>query len=148
MKYFILLFALTFHLSGILTLQSQTLVEPRQGVEIPREVQAELTQGIQELEKLTRQVRNKLIGNQKLLRFLPDAEVFHESVQRTLEDRIFYSKKEFEVAKKLLEMGKERLEQLSNGKTPWESQTGLVVRGYVSKIDGSLQPYGLVVPGN
>ena len=29
----------------------------------------------------------------------------------------------------------------------WTKQTGLVVRGYVSKIDGSVQPYGLVDPG-
>ena len=31
-------------------------------------------------------------------------------------------------------------------KPPWTTATGLVVRGYVSKIDGSVQPYGLVVP--
>ena len=28
----------------------------------------------------------------------------------------------------------------------WTTATGLVVRGYVSRIDGSVQPYGLVVP--
>src|SRR5205814_2057160 len=32
------------------------------------------------------------------------------------------------------------------GKHPWTSATGLVPLGYVSKIDGSVQPYGLVVP--
>ena len=30
--------------------------------------------------------------------------------------------------------------------SPWTTATGLVVRGYLSKIDGSVQPYGLVVP--
>ena len=34
------------------------------------------------------------------------------------------------------------------GKAPWNTATGLVVRGYVSKIDGSVQPYGLVVPAS
>ena len=29
---------------------------------------------------------------------------------------------------------------------PWASKHGLVVRGYVSRLDGSVQPYGLVVP--
>ena len=35
---------------------------------------------------------------------------------------------------------------MREGKSPWTTATGLVVRGYVSKIDGSVQPYGLVVP--
>ena len=49
-------------------------------------------------------------------------------------------------AKALLKEGRERAEQLAAGKTPWATAAGLVVRGYVSKIDGSVQPYGLVVP--
>jgi pimeloyl-ACP methyl ester carboxylesterase len=40
----------------------------------------------------------------------------------------------------------DRAIQLSAGKAPWDEATGLVVRGYVSRIDGSIQPYGLVVP--
>ena len=37
---------------------------------------------------------------------------------------------------------------LRDGHAPWTTETGLVVRGYVSKIDGSVQPYGLVVPAS
>src|SRR4030095_6195704 len=33
-------------------------------------------------------------------------------------------------------------------KAPWTTATGLVVRGYVSKIDKSVQPYGLVMPAS
>src|SRR5205085_9047210 len=50
------------------------------------------------------------------------------------------------VARKLAEQGMERAKSLRAGKAPWTTETGLVVRGYVSKIDGSVQPYGLVVP--
>lgn len=39
-----------------------------------------------------------------------------------------------------------RLKSLAAGKIPWASRTGRVVRGYVSSVDGSVQPYGLVVP--
>ena len=46
----------------------------------------------------------------------------------------------------LLKEGRERAEQLLAGKAPWDSATGLVVRGYVSRIDGSVQPYGVIVP--
>ena len=52
------------------------------------------------------------------------------------------------MAKKLLEQGMDRAKQLREGKAPWNTATGLVVRGYVSKIDGSVQPYGLVVPSS
>ena len=35
---------------------------------------------------------------------------------------------------------------LAEGKAPWAAVPGLVVRGYISKIDKSVQPYGLVIP--
>jgi hypothetical protein len=37
---------------------------------------------------------------------------------------------------------------VSSKRAPWTEQTVLVVRGYRSKIDGSVQPYGLVIPDN
>ncbi|TMQ33000.1 MAG: hypothetical protein E6K70_15520, partial [Planctomycetota bacterium] len=52
------------------------------------------------------------------------------------------------VAKTLLKQGLDRARQLHDGKAPWATATGLVVRGYVSKIDGSVQPYGLVAPAS
>src|SRR5581483_11985644 len=58
----------------------------------------------------------------------------------------FYDAKEVPIARKLLKQGMERAHQLREGQTPWTTATGLVVRGYQSKIDGSVQPYGLVVP--
>jgi len=49
-------------------------------------------------------------------------------------------------AKVLLKEGLDRAASLRSGKAPWTKSTGLIVRGYVSRIDGSVQPYGLVVP--
>src|SRR5262249_24817299 len=49
-------------------------------------------------------------------------------------------------ANKQLDLGLERARQLAEGKPTWTTATGLVVRGYRSRIDGSVQPYGLVVP--
>src|SRR5437667_8513647 len=42
----------------------------------------------------------------------------------------------------------QRARQLRENSTPWASATGLVARGYVSRIDGSVQPYGLLVPAS
>ena len=57
-----------------------------------------------------------------------------------------YGTGEFAAAKKQLQLGQERARQLRDGKPEWTTATGLVVRGYKSRIDDSIQPYGLVVP--
>src|SRR5439155_957363 len=51
-------------------------------------------------------------------------------------------------ALELLDEGKQRAADLATGRAPWTTQSGLVVRGYRSKIDHSIQPYGLVIPPN
>src|SRR5438128_270908 len=56
--------------------------------------------------------------------------------------------KDVPVARNLLKQGLERANALRDAKAPWNTATSLVVRGYVSKIDGSVQPYGLVVPAS
>src|SRR6185312_5310426 len=60
----------------------------------------------------------------------------------------FFRADEIAKAKVLLRQGEERAAQLAQGQAPWTTATGLVVRGYVSKIDKSVQPYGLVVPAS
>ena len=55
-------------------------------------------------------------------------------------------KEQFAEAKALLAEGLARAKALADGQAPWTTKSGLVVRGYRSRIDGSVQPYGLVVP--
>ena len=38
--------------------------------------------------------------------------------------------------------------ELENGTSSWTKKTGNVVRGFVSRIDGSVQPYGLTIPAS
>ncbi len=77
---------------------------------------------------------------------LPDVEIFHRAVDQALRYQEFFDAKEIPVAKKLLEIGKERATQLAMGQAPWTKATGLVVLGYRSKIDQTVQPYGLIIP--
>ena len=49
-------------------------------------------------------------------------------------------------AEKLLDEADVRAAALIEGETPWTSAKPLVVRGFRSKIDDSVQPYGLEVP--
>jgi dienelactone hydrolase len=55
---------------------------------------------------------------------------------------------EIDTAKKLLAAGAERVKQLRAGHAPWTEQTGPVVRGYMSKLDGTAIPYGINVPAS
>jgi hypothetical protein len=77
---------------------------------------------------------------------LPDVEIFPIAVLRALELNCFYDLKQVAAARGLLQEGTARLEALRRGETPWTSAKGPVVRGFRSRIDGSVQPYGVVVP--
>ncbi|HWB95548.1 MAG TPA: prolyl oligopeptidase family serine peptidase, partial [Bryobacteraceae bacterium] len=45
-----------------------------------------------------------------------------------------------------LDRGIERAKALERGASPWAQQKGRLVRAYRSRVDGSLQPYGMIVP--
>ncbi|MGA3095028.1 MAG: prolyl oligopeptidase family serine peptidase [Bryobacteraceae bacterium] len=77
---------------------------------------------------------------------LADALIFDKAVRYALDGNEFFTAEEVFRAKELLRIGEERATALEHGDAPWTRATGLVVRGYTSKIDGSVQPYGLVVP--
>ena len=47
---------------------------------------------------------------------------------------------------KVLDTGLARAKELESGAPSWPRRKGHVVRGYVSRIDGSVQPYGLTIP--
>src|SRR5205823_14551777 len=83
-----------------------------------------------------------------LLELLPDVQIYHNAVRYALKYNEFYSDKEFVVARNLLRQGLERATALRDGKAPWTTATGLIVRGYLSPIDDSAPPYGLVVPAS
>ncbi len=119
---------------------------PPPGIPVPAADEAELKAGVDQLGKDVAALREHLKGKPALLELLPDVEVYHKAVRWALAHNEFYDAREIPVAKALLRQGAERARQLRDGTAPWQTATGLVVRGYVSKIDGSVQPYGLVVP--
>lgn len=80
------------------------------------------------------------------LDLMPDVEIFHKAVDWALRFKEFYEPRELAFAREQLTLGHARLVELLSGKEPsWLHQTGLVVRGYRSRIDGSIQPYGLEI---
>jgi len=115
---------------------------PPDGIQVPKSDRTMLFNELKKLEKEISDLRQGAVSD--LL--IPDVEIFSKAVRYALEYDEFYKPKEIQSAAKLLEQGRNRAASIKEGKAPWTQRTGLVVRGYRSRIDGSAQPYGLVVP--
>ncbi|MCX6901358.1 MAG: hypothetical protein NT105_21985 [Verrucomicrobia bacterium] len=79
---------------------------------------------------------------------LPDVDVYSKAAEWMLR----YPKEEFWTAADVkntletLELGLARIKQIAEGKPAWPTAKGCIVRGFRSRIDGSVQPYGLKIP--
>lgn len=119
---------------------------PPRGIDIPESVTSELRERAAELrveidlassETPTHPMRDDL---------LPDVEIFWKAVDWAVRHGEIFHESEVETAKTLLAEGWKRVRELRLGDPTWLKQRGLVVRGYRSRIDDSVQPYGLVIP--
>ena len=110
---------------------------PPLGIEVPDDTR-------QALETRIATIRAAMEGFEHEL--LPDVEVLVKAVDDNLRFQEFQKTNELETARQLLNLAAERLEKLKSGEAPWTRQTGLVVRGFRSRLDGTAQPYGLVIP--
>lgn len=96
-----------------------------------------------------KQLNEKLVGlraftNPVVQKYLPDVEIFARAVSLALDEDGFYDPREAEQGKAVLKEGLIRADALAKGETPWRTATGTVVRGFRSKLDGTVQPYGIV----
>jgi hypothetical protein len=147
-------------------------VLPPEGLEIPAEVRTRLVTRLAEtknrLERISRArgdinpgttyggSASPASGIQRLdaWKHFPDIAIFTKAVEYALIHREFYTPKDFEKADWTLDEANKRIDALDPwgaragqpGDSPWTTATGLVLRGMVSEIDQSIQPYGLVVP--
>ncbi|MBA2114034.1 prolyl oligopeptidase family serine peptidase [Bremerella alba] len=119
---------------------------PPEGIEVPAADAAELAQGLERLDDLIKRLKMRRDAMTPLM--LPDVEIFSRALQQALTYREFYKPADIIAAKQTLTEGLNRAESLMEGRTPWTTQTGLVVRGYRSKIDNTVQPYGLEIPAD
>jgi pimeloyl-ACP methyl ester carboxylesterase len=117
---------------------------PPPGVEVPADQKRKLEAGLRELEQAIASLDKRRDAWTPTM--LPDVKIFHKAVRDALIHNEFFTPKEIPAAFDLLKLGLERAAHLADGKAPWTTARGLVVRGYVSRLDGSVQPYGLVVP--
>lgn len=126
-----------------LTLFAAERPVPPPGVAVPEADQQELRQELKALGESVAELKKKFGPKSNLV---ADVAIFHEAVRYALDFNEFLKPEEIARGKRMLSLGRERAAALLQGQPLWTKQTGLVVRGYFSKIDDSVQPYGLVIP--
>ena len=135
---------------ALLSAQAPSQIPPRKipppGLTLTDADRHGLTAGTAALRRDLDLLASELAGEPRLLALLPDVEIFHKAVDWALRYDEFMAPKEIAYARTLLEKGRQRAQQLRARQAPWLESSGLIVRGYRSKLDGSIQPYGLVVP--
>ncbi|HET8546447.1 MAG TPA: prolyl oligopeptidase family serine peptidase [Bryobacteraceae bacterium] len=111
---------------------------PPPGIAVPEKDRVELETGLARLRESFTALKGVAL--------LPDVQIFYAAVRSALGSNQFFRPEEISRAGALLAQGRARAAELANGRAPWTTATGLVVRGYISRIDNSVQPYALVVP--
>jgi dienelactone hydrolase len=75
-----------------------------------------------------------------------DIRVFLRAARLIVEHGEFYTPKYVDWTLEGLGRGLDRAAGLARGESPWASAEGSTARGYVSRVDGSIQPYAVIVP--
>jgi|688.fasta_scaffold13557_1 pimeloyl-ACP methyl ester carboxylesterase len=119
---------------------------PPPGIAISDELREELASGLRDLQTRLDVLRKS--KSAMLLKYLPDVEIFEKAIRIALTEDGFFEPKDFEGAKRVLAEGRRRMQLLLEEKPDWLKPTDqrdiTTVRGFRSRIDGSVQPYGVV----
>ncbi len=117
---------------------------PPLGIELSDSDKKELLSGVDVLRESVKQLRQR--DDVYTVELLPDVEIFLRAVTQGIKYRELFSARDVKNAANVLAEGQKRADALLKGEAPWTSQKGLVVRGFRSRIDRTVQPYGLVIP--
>ncbi len=113
--------------------------------------------GLADLQKTVSDLKQ----NKREERLVADVEIYAKAVEWALRHDEFYlpkppadgSKPKVEPKSKYpqyalnaIKTGLKRAEELAAEKSNWTTQTGKSIRGYVSRVDGSVQPYAVTLP--
>jgi pimeloyl-ACP methyl ester carboxylesterase len=79
---------------------------------------------------------------------LVEVEIFHKAAEWIGRHDEYYYKDSVSKTLALLDIGLTRAGELEAGKPSWTGATGLVLRAYRSRVDGSAQPYVAHVPAS
>ncbi|MCG8650726.1 MAG: prolyl oligopeptidase family serine peptidase, partial [Pirellulales bacterium] len=125
---------------------------PPAGIEVDPALRSSLRQ---QADRIQQSIDSLAARSDDAAHWKPDVEVLVRAVRLALEQNLFYKEREIQQAGQLLDEASSRIAAVKQGKrglalmgwSPERSgQTQLLVGGFVSRIDDSVQPFGLVVP--
>lgn len=138
---------------------------PKFGIEVPVEKRNELQKALEELRAEIDKIQEKAEEIPILTERIPDIEILYRAAHDALVYQEFFKESEIDDALELLKIGlgearslntqltmseryQERFPKAGPRLLPWKKRPRdrLMIRGFVSKIDGTVQPYGLVFP--
>ncbi|TWU13943.1 Prolyl oligopeptidase family protein [Symmachiella macrocystis] len=102
-----------------------------------REQRATLDKSIAELDA-------QKIGPQ----LMADVQIYSKAADWIARHSEFYRENYAKQTLVVLKLGQQRVRELAEGKSPWTTKIGTTARGYVSRVDESVQPYALSLPLN
>lgn len=114
---------------------------PKLAKDLPAAEQAEVQKAAAQLGTEIEALQRELAGKPELLRLLPDVQIYHNALRYPL---AYNEPLDIAKARKAFTDGMARAKELRAGKPEWIHKDG--PRGYVSKIDDSVQPYYLLMP--
>ncbi|MGI9470528.1 MAG: hypothetical protein ACR2NZ_03270, partial [Rubripirellula sp.] len=127
---------------------------PPDGIAIDPKVRKDLEDRVRDLQTSIDRAAQDSADSES---WTPEVEVFVRAVRLALEQNLFFKKSEPEHATKLLDEAARRLTAVESGERGLRllglaevasDQPQLLVGGFRSSIDDSVQPYGLVIPAN
>ncbi|MEY4324080.1 MAG: hypothetical protein RIS24_251 [Verrucomicrobiota bacterium] len=119
---------------------------PPVGIAISESIRQELSAEAKMLEANLAEARLRWSRNPHQLRHWADIAIFGKSVDWALRYQEIFKTNEVDSARLQLKTATDRLQVLDKGQAPWTDVPGPTVGGYMSRIDGSVQPFGLVIP--
>jgi poly(3-hydroxybutyrate) depolymerase len=111
---------------------------------VSAEERARLERGLRELDARLEKLRARTPA--VTADHLADAAVYAKGIAWALRYDEALTPADAALLKKALERGNERAAALEAGRSPWARKKGKVVRAFVSAVDGSVQPCGVIVP--
>ena len=124
---------------------------PPPGIAIGEEQRGKLVAELQSLKAKVAQIQAiaSAKGKQQEMagHYLPDVEIFPRAVEIALNEDGFFEPKDFDRALDVLVEGHRRADALASSAPYWihlPLEGSPTVRGYRSRLDGSVQPYGVV----
>lgn len=138
-----LLMAIAMFPAALALSRMEALSRQPRNASLSAEERGQIEHGLKELNARLTKLR---AGSSVKPDALADARVFAKGIAWALRYDEPLTAADGVLLKRALERGQERAATLEGGKQPWTEKKGKIVRAFLSEVDGSVQPCGVIVP--